>query len=215
MKKNITDFNYFKLALLSFLTLGLEGILASIEANIYNKPTSEIPTTVSHYILTCIIWSVAIFFILKYAVEKYDFKIKDDSPKVKVWQWVLVVLIVLFSIIIKYKSWGGFKVLEEFNTLGLLNFSIQYLYYFIESILFTIIVVFGQKAFEKWFKNGKIPYGGILCALTWGIAHIFTKGSLAVGLAGVIFGLFFGSTYLLLNRDFIKTFFVLFLMFVL
>lgn len=28
-----------------------------------------------------------------------------------------------------------------------------------------LIIVFGQKAFEKWFHNEKIPYGGIVAAL--------------------------------------------------
>ena len=51
--------------------------------------------------------------------------------------------------------------------------------------------------------------------LTWGLAHIFTKGSLLIGLEGVAIGLLFGSLYLLLNRNLKGTMVLLFLLFVL
>lgn len=49
--------------------------------------------------------------------------------------------------------------------------------------------------------------------LTWGLAHIFTKGNLAIGLEGVVIGLLFGSLYLLLNRNLKWTYVLLFLLF--
>lgn len=79
----------------------------------------------------------------------------------------------------------------------------------------TLILVFGQKAFELWFKKKDIPYGGIILALTWGLAHIFTKGSIAVGLLSALGGFIFGIVYLLVNRDIKKTIPILFLMFIL
>lgn len=76
-----------------------------------------------------------------------------------------------------------------------------------------LIIVFGQKACEKWFKNERIPYGGIVVALTWGLAHIFTKGEILVGLMAALGGFIFGIVYLLVNRDIKKTFLLLFIMF--
>ena len=60
-----------------------------------------------------------------------------------------------------------------------------------------------------------IPYGGLLAGLTWGLAHILTKGSVTGGLALLLVSVFYGLTWLLLNRDIRKAFPVLFLMFVL
>ncbi len=106
--------------------------------------------------MNCIIWSLVIFIILKYAITKYGFTLKDSRNKISKCQIVVVIGIALFFIISKYISWGGFKLL------------VQHSYYFFEVILFTLIIVFGQKSFEKWFKNEKNPYGGIICSLAWG-----------------------------------------------
>ena len=81
--------------------------------------------------------------------------------------------------------------------------------------MFTGIIIFGQLACEKWFKNSNIPYGGIICALTWGVIHIATKGYIVIGMVSMFLGFIFGSSYLLLKRDAIKTVIVLFLMFIL
>ena len=47
----------------------------------------------------------------------------------------------------------------------------QYMYYFVEVIAVLLIIVFGQYAFEKWFKNDKIPYGGSAIDTAKAIAH--------------------------------------------
>ena len=81
-------------------------------------------------------------------------------------------------------------------------------------MLFLLIIVFGQKACEVWFQRTNIPYGGIICGLTWGLAHVFTK-NLLTGLLGLALGFAMGGVYLLVNRDLRKAYVVLFLMFVL
>lgn len=216
IKENITGFDYLKLALLAFGGVGLELILALIEPIVYGQPLNfQNWTVISHWVLTYIVWGLSIFFIIKYAIKKYGFKLKESDVSPKMWQYLIVAILVTLSLIMSYMSWGGFKVKIEFSKLGILKFSMQYFYYLIETMLFTLIIVFGQKAFEKWFKNKQIPYGGIICALTWGLGHIFTKSSLEVGLLSAIVGFGFGYVYLLLNRDLIKTFPIIFLMFIL
>lgn len=83
-----------------------------------------------------------------------------------------------------------------------------------ETFLVMLILIFGQKAFELWFHNDKIPYGGIVVAITWGIAHFFTK-DIVTGILCMISGFAFGSVYLLVNRDIRKAFPILFIMFAL
>lgn len=122
---------------------------------------------------------------------------------------------IIISTIISYISWNGFKPTKEFINLGLIKFIFQYLYYFIETCMFTGIIIFGQLSCEKWFKNSNIPYGGILCALTWGLAHIATKGNIVTGIVSIFLGFMFGATYLILKRNALKTVLVLFLMFIL
>lgn len=42
--------------------------------------------------------------------------------------------------------------------------------------------MYKQKAFEKLFYNDKIPFGVLIPGLVWRLAHIFTKGSIWIGL---------------------------------
>lgn len=119
-----------------------------------------------------------------------------------------------FEIHTSVVDWGGFKVYLEWKSHGTLLFIFQYIYYVFETLLFTRILVLAQLAFETWFKNRKIPYGGIVLCLTWGLGHAFTKGSLLIGLEGIVIGLLFGSLYLLLNRNLKGTLVLLFLLFV-
>lgn len=201
---------------MAILGFSLEFFLVFLEKFIYRQAVRfDNWTIISHWLLICIIWYIVIFIIFKYAITRYGFTLKNSQSKTSKWQGIIVTGIVLFSIASKYMSWNGLKILIEFNNLGLLKFSIQYIYYFFETILFTLIIIFGQNSFEKWFKNEHIPYGGIVCALTWGLAHTITKSSLRAGLLGTIGGFFFGTIYLILNRDLLKTFIVLFLMFIL
>ena len=112
-------------------------------------------------------------------------------------------------------NWDGLKLIEEFKRRGALLFTFQYIYYAFETLLFMLIIVFGQKACELWMKKTNVPYGGIICGLTWGMAHIFTKGSFSTGIFGLLLGFLMGTAYLLTNRDIRKTYVVLFIMFVL
>ena len=126
----------------------------------------------------------------------------------------MIVVCIVGSLIISYMSWNGSKVIKEFYANGLIKFIFQYIYYFFETILIVFILIFGQKAFETWFHKENIPYGGIIVAITWGVAHFFTKDILT-GLICIISGLAFGSVYLLVNRDIRKAFPILWIMFVL
>ena len=89
------------------------------------------------------------------------------------------------------------------------------MYYIAEGFLISLVIVYGQKACEIWFKKDNIPYGGIILGLTWGLGHILSKGSITVGLLSAIAGVLFGAVYLLVNKDYKKAFPIITLLFVL
>ena len=218
MNKNIKE-GFFDLlmVLIAFAGLGFEAVLAfMIEPLLYgcDMKSWSVTQNVIHWILTCIVWGLTGFLVIRLAKRFEDFDIFKKGKKMKRWQWLLVILIIIFSLIISYIDWNGSKVLKEFNANGPVKFVFQYIYYCFEVVLVTLILIFGQLAFEKWFKRKNIPYGGIVVALTWGIAHIFTK-NLYVGIITMISGLAFGSVYLLTNRDIKISYVILWLMFVL
>ena len=215
-KVEVKGFDYLSLALYAFGGLGIEAIYAFLlEPMIYGKQMADwtVSQNIIHWVVTCITWGIITWLIIRYSKQKYGFDIFVRENKMKFWQWLGVVLCIVFSITVSYMDWDGFKVVKEFEKKGLLKFIFQYIYYVFETALFTMILVYAQKAFEVWFKRKNIPYGGIILAVTWGFAHIFTKGSTTVGLMAALSGFTFGIVYLLVNRDIRKTLPILFLMF--
>lgn len=215
--KKASGMNFLVLAVFAFASLGLEVLLAfGIEPMIYGAPINEWTDfqNIVHWVTTCILWGAASWCITRYAKKKYHFDIFQKGNKMAAWQWLLITLFVIGSIILSYIDWNGSKVIKEFYANGPLKFVFQYLYYTFETILVMLILVFGQCAFETWFHQQNIPYGGIIVAITWGIGHFFTK-DFSTGIVTMISSLAFGSVYLLTNRDIRKTYPILWMMFVL
>ena len=216
--KKATGFRFLLLALCAFAGLGIEALYAFlIEPVIYNASMREWTTTqnIAHWIITCVTWGVIAAILVRVSKKWCQFDLFAGKNKMKVWQWISVIVCVAFSFIVSYISWDGFKVIKEFQYNGWLKFIFQYIYYGFETALFLLIIIFVQKACEQWFKRENIPYGGIAVALTWGLGHILSKSSVETGLLSALGGFMFGIVYLLVNRDIKKTFPILFLMFVL
>ena len=215
--KKASGIKYIVLAISAFASFGLEVLLAfGIEPIIYGVSIEEWTDlqNVIHWVITCILWGTASWFIIQFAKKKYDFDIFQKGEKMSIWQWLLIAIFVVGSLILSCFNWNGSKVIKEFYANGLVKFIFQYIYYVFETILVMLILVFGQNAFENWFHKQNIPYGGIIVAITWGIGHFFTKDILT-GIVTVISGLAFGSVYLLVNRDIRKAYPILWIMFVL
>lgn len=218
-------FKFLSYGLEAFAVIGIELLLAYvIEANIYHKGFNEYSTgqSILHWVITCICWGVGAFLVIMDCKKHSDLDLIADIKKpglfnsnIKVWQWILIVLGVTACLVSTWIDWNGSKVLREWNNRGPLLFTFQYIYYLFEVLLVLLIIIFGQTAFEKWFNNNKIPFGGILLALTWGIGHWFTKGSLATGIYTAVGGFVFGSVYVLTNRNVKLSYILLCIMFIL
>lgn len=209
--------DYLSLALWAFGGVGMEAVYAFfLEPLLYGVEMQAFShtQTIIHWIVTCLTWGLFAFVLIRKSRDKYDLDLLKKAEPMKLWQWAVCAGFVLLAFIVDYLSWNGFKVYLEFVRRGALLFTFQYVYYLFETMLFLLIIVFGQRACEVWFGREGIPYGGMICGMTWGLAHIFTK-DLLTGLLGLFLGFAMGSVYLLANRDFKKAYVILFLMFVL
>lgn len=221
IQRNGKGWNFLAYAIIAFAGLGIEVILAFfLEPVIYGCSMNEWSTwqNISHWVITCICWGLVCFFLIRASKHKYGFDMFSYEGKMKGWQWCAVFVIFILMLIVSYIDWNGSKVLKELHYNGWLKFIFQYIYYVFEVGLVVLVVVFGQKAFETWFHKDHrvlIPYGGILVGITWGLAHVFTKGSLSMGLLLILTSVGYGVTYLLVNRDVKKAYFWILLMFVL
>lgn len=203
--KNITGFDFLWLALYTTAAFLFELLLVTVERfwgiSIYHATKFQM---IAHWIVTSLGWFGFGIIVLAKKQTGFDL-LKTEKKTVSVWQWLAIVLSFILITLVQYWDWKGFKILLEFQHLGWLKFLFQYIYYAAESFLISLVLVFGQKAFETWFKNDKIPYGGILLGLTWGLMHILSKRSVLTGILTCLAGFLFGSAYLLVNKDYKKT----------
>ena len=214
-----------------FGVIGLELILAyviepllysNIEVGNYKSFYSW--QTIAHWIVTCALWIAGAILVAKQCRKETGFdligkfhseRLTDSIKNIRLWQWVMIVAGATICLISTWIDWNGSKVMHEFASKGLILFIFQYGYYLVETALVLMIIIFGQKAFEKWFNNNTIPFGGLLVAVTWGLGHWMTKGSLMTGLYTAFGGLVFGSVYVLTNRNVKLSYILLCIMFIL
>lgn len=211
-------FAFITLSLLAFLGLGLEALLAFlIEPLLYNKSINEFSTSeiIIHWILTCILWFIISVILVHVAKKKLVFDMLSQKEPVSRGRLLLCIGLLAISVIISIIDWNGLKVVKELQNNGWLKFIFQYIYYIFEVGLFVLLIVFAQEAGEIWFKKRNIPWGGILVSLTWGLAHIFTKGNIMIGILSFLIGIMFGSVYIISKKNLYIAFPIILLMFVL
>ncbi len=214
--KKTTGFDYLWCALYVCAAFALELLLVSIEGMfgidiIHFKDTQM----VIHWLITITLWLISGLVVIKIAKKTTGFDIFRQQERIKGWQCIAIIFCVILNVWAKYLDWNGFKVLLEWKSLGPCLFLFQYLYYLAEGFLISLVIVFGQLACEKWFKNDRIPYGGIVLGLTWGLSHIISKGSVMIGVLSALGGFLFGSVYLFVNKDYRKAMPIITLLFML
>jgi hypothetical protein len=212
----------------AFGVIGFELLLAYvIEPMLYNnRPMNEYEPwmLILHWVITCAGWGLGAYYVARCCAKKTGFDLIEKAKntgifknceKISLVQWIMIVAGVVICLISTWIDWNGSKVLHEFAKRGPLLFTFQYIYYFFEVLLVLLIIVFGQMAMEKWTGNNKIPFGGILVGLTWGLGHWLTKGSLGMGIYTAFGGFVFGSVYVLTNRNPKLSYLLLCIMFIL
>ena len=210
--------DFMWLSLTAFLGLIVDALLVYIlEPMLWGVPMQKWSTEayVLHYMIIYIVWGGFAFLILQRSKKTCGFDPFASAEKPSNWQWAATAVCIVICLVSTWIDWNGSKVLAEVRGLGAVRFLLQYIYYLFEVMLVTLIIVFGQKAFEAWFKRPNIPYGAIVVAFTWGLAHWGTKSSLYTGLLVAAAGFCFGLVYLLLNRNIKLTYAVLCIMFIL
>ena len=123
--KRISGFNYLGLALIAFAGLGIEILYALLlEPLLYHAQIGDWSTTqyIIHWLITCATWGAVIFLILRTSKKKYQYDPFMDGGTIKAWQWIVVAVLVVLSLVESYFNWNGFKIVKEFESKGLLKF---------------------------------------------------------------------------------------------
>ena len=225
LKTNEKASAYLWLALAAFLVLMAElpiMLVGSLfHGTIFFFDIGRVGPILIHWGFTCAVWGLGAWLLCR-AAKKRGFDIFESRTNPPLINWSIVLVIMAALIAMSYISWEGFKPVmgfaameRRFGGYALIAFIAQHIYYFFEVAIFLPIIAFGQKYGEMTFKKNSIPWGGILCGLTWGLVHILTQQSLFVGIVAAVWGLAYGITYLLLKKNIRYTYPIILLMFVL
>ncbi len=227
MERVYSSKKLFFLSLLAFIAVLWEIIVIIIEAFVYNMDdimsfsNLSLSQSIIHWSITCILWGISALLLIRSA-QKSGLNLLAFKEKPSSKQWLVVLFLFIIALILSYISWDyQFKPLAELNkkiyrsnlSSGIILFIFQYIYYFFEGLLITLIIALSQNAFENSKGSPYIPWGGILCGLTWAVAHIASKG-LSTAIECFILALLMGSAYICLKKNFRISYIVLTLMFV-
>jgi hypothetical protein len=214
MEKTETGLKYLALSLTAFAGIMMEFFYAKVLWPItIQVPPLKMTTfqNIAHWMLTALTWFAVAYILVRIAKKNWQFDLFERGGRMGAWHYATLLVCIL--ICVGLKNLDGIKIVGELRYHGWFKLAFQMLYYFAEVALFTAIIVFGQKAGDLWFKKTNIPWGGIICALSWGLIHIASK-DLVVGLLSALLGFLFGVAYLAVNRDIKKAYAALFIMFV-
>ncbi|MDR2183546.1 MAG: hypothetical protein LBE55_05175 [Clostridiales bacterium] len=218
MKERASTFLW--LAIAAFVVLLAELLIMQAGLASRGMEAGQVSLVLAHWGFTCALWGLGICLLLRLAKKK-GFDIFESRVTAPPKNWIIVLMLLALFIAASYVIMGVFRPLAGFAAMyrlfgdyAAMAFIAQHIYYLFEVALFLAIIAFGQKFGEAAFRKSMIPWGGILCGLTWGLVHIFTQGP-AVGAVAAIYGLLYGITYLLLKKNVRYAYPVILLMFVL
>ncbi len=207
--------SFFIMGTICLLGFFSEFIMLQTEQVLYNKHYFRFTITESvlHWVLVCVLWGLIGLMMFYAAVRMYAFDLtkKNNLPNKK--GIAASALLVAGAVFLKLHFYGGWRIHLDFLRSGWFQFIFQYIYYFFELFLTVITIALLQEWCERVFKNSKLPFGGIIFALTWGMSHIITQGDTLLGIGYILLALMFGMAYLFMNKNLLFTFIVVSLIF--
>lgn len=216
-KKQQTVLTCLLFSVACLVSLSAEYIILQCEQFIYEKDYFEFTITESvvHWIVICFIWGMIGSLLLYLSARVYSFNVFKHSDKLTV-RGIAVALILTFaSVSAKYIVWDGWKILSDLHNSGWFQFIFQYIYYLFEILIVLLAVVFAQEAGEKIFCMKKIPWGGFVLAVTWGLSHIITQSSIPIGLYYTVCSVLYGTAYVAVRKNLYVSYLIIVLMFLL
>lgn len=204
-KKQIGTPMLFLLGALCQLGLHAEFLLIEAEIFIFGKEYTEFTITesVTHWIVTCVMWGIVglVMFYIASRVYGMDILQKENKPSQR--GIVIALMLLSSSVGVKYILLGGWQFIIDFRSQGWVQFIFLYIYYLFEASLLLLSAVFFQEAAERIIgkQNDHVPWGGVLLALTWGAAHFITTWNITTALFYTAAAFFIGCAYLAAKRN--------------
>ena len=213
---------YFYLALYAFALVGLELVLLAVEPAL-GLPAGSFLAQIVHWVLTITVWVGGAIGLTTWARHRTDFRLRGNAERrMGMVRWLAVAILVVVTVVAQWILQGGVlppfaehnALSERFGDAGTVAWLVQVAYYVAELAVIILIIGFGQRAGERWFRPMWIPWGGIMLAMTWGLVHFLTQDT-ATGVYGIALSLVMGSVHVLTGKNLFITYPILLVMFIL
>ena len=214
--------SYLYLALYAFALVGFEIVLLAVEP-VLGLPPASFLAQIVHWALTIVIWVVGVIGLTAWALRRTDFTLRGKAaPRTSTLRWLVVTVLVVATLAAQWVLQGGVfppvaehtAFSERFGHAGTAAWLVQVAYYCAEVAVIVLIIGFGQRAGDRWFRRQWVPWGGIMLAMTWGLVHFLTQDA-ATGIYGVALSLVMGTVYTFTGKSLLTTYPLLLVVFIL
>ncbi len=214
-KSEAKPYVYFLLGAICLLGFVFEYVILITEMFLYSKDYFKFTITesITHWVLVCVIWGIISLVMFYVAVRVYGFDIAKKNNKPDAKGIITGILLISGAVGVKFHVYNGWKCVYDFHHSGGYQFIFQYIYYIFEIFLLAVTLALLQEGCDKMIKKIEAPFGGFLIALTWGLSHIITQGSLYIGLTYFALSIMFGAAYIAFKRNLYITFLFMSIMF--
>lgn len=223
IKKDKDAYKYFLLAFLSLAciyTSKLSNLFLPLFSKVYYGNLNGMFLAIA----TIIIWAfelVAVYYFAKNKFGIYLFSKKNKDVETPSLLKVLMTFLITFIPIMIISALLGWnlKIVDDFGqkieSIKVTSVISQYVQFLLKILWTTIIIVLVQEGMEKIVvTKAKIPWGGIVLMLTFGILELFLfDGKFKI--MYLLFNLIFGVIYLLTNKSFSKTYWISYILYIL
>lgn len=182
---------------------------------------SELTKAICAHMSTIFVWIVGGVLILMLFKKKCGIDLLQSQSRPAKRGVILSIICVVVMTVFLYAVSGGVKPVLEYQSairrlgsLGWIDFILQNIYYVFEMFMALMMCALGQEAGEALTTRKKVPWGGLVLGIAWGLPHILSK-NFVVGLMSVAIGIILGLPYVLLNKNAKLSWIFMFLMFVL
>lgn len=222
-RKDKDAYKYFLLAAISLIciyTSKLSNLFLPLFSKVYYGNLNGMFLTVA----TIIIWSfelVAVYFLAKNKFNIYLFNKKGkDVEKPSLLNILITFLLTFIPILIisAMLDWN-LKIVDDFGqkieSIKVTSVVSQYAQFLLKILWTTTIISLVQEGMERLIVTKiRIPWGGIVLMLTFGIIEVFVFDG-KFKLMYLLFNLIFGLIYLLTNKNFTKTYWISYILYIL
>lgn len=199
---------YLTAALYAFAVFGWELIVVLLLDPLWRGARPGVGTAL-HWAVTAAGWATGSIVLLRLVRDPrrgYPRAFAGDLSGRRVARAAGIIAAAVIAVGVRALIFQEWKLVGEYGRLAVeapdvapAAFALLLAYYASETVVVVLVLALGQAAGELRFGRPAVPWGGVVLAATWGVAHILLQGP-AAGLYAMAAALLYGCIFSLGHR---------------